>query len=97
MSNQFESLNKKDAIDLNDTNDDFIIDYHTFKVEDFIYRLVNCYCSNEEVISIWLKGLDSEVLTSNKGWRKGKIRLNIEFCPDETESPLDDIRKTIDE
>ncbi|MDJ0690972.1 MAG: KGK domain-containing protein [Xenococcaceae cyanobacterium MO_188.B32] len=52
----------------------------------------------------WLvEGLDCEILSLGaKKWQKGKLRVNltIEFCPDKPEeikpeSPLDDIRKTI--
>ncbi len=28
-------------------------------------------------------GVAAEVLTSSKGWRKGKVRLTVEFIPDE--------------
>lgn len=28
-------------------------------------------------------GVPAEVLTSSKGWRKGKVRLTVEFIPDE--------------
>lgn len=30
-------------------------------------------------------GVAAEVLTSSKGWRKGKVRLTVEFIPDEGE------------
>jgi hypothetical protein len=51
------------------------------------------------------KGVDCEILQlGSKDWKKGKIKVNftIEFCPDEPEekqpeSPLDDIRKMINE
>ncbi|MFE1743813.1 KGK domain-containing protein [Coleofasciculus sp. H7-2] len=52
----------------------------------------------------WLNnGVDCEVLKLGaKSWQKGKfrIRVNVEFIPDEleipqTESPLDDLRKMI--
>jgi len=60
----------------------------------------------------WLgEGLDCEILKIGaKGWQKGKIkiRVSVEFCPDkpeieeapeitEPESPLDDIRRMINE
>ncbi|MGI8505169.1 MAG: KGK domain-containing protein [Hassallia sp.] len=60
----------------------------------------------------WLgDGIDCEILKIGaKGWQKGKIkiRVNVEFCPDEPEieealeitepeSPLDDIRRMINE
>lgn len=61
---------------------------------------------------LWLsQGIKTEILRLNgKGWQKGKIRikLTLEFCPDEpelketaantgTESPLDDLRRIINE
>ncbi|NEU72786.1 KGK domain protein [Hassallia byssoidea VB512170] len=54
----------------------------------------------------WLgDGIDCEILKIGaKGWQKGKIkiRVSVEFCPDEPEitepeSPLDDIRRKINE
>ena len=50
-------------------------------------------------------GLDGEVLKIGaKGWQKGKlkIRVSVEFCPDEPEisqpeSPLDDIRQMMNQ
>ena len=55
------------------------------------------------------EGIDCEVIKINtQGWQKGKVRLAIEFCPDEPEieetpteeiphpeSPLDDLRQMI--
>jgi hypothetical protein len=51
------------------------------------------------------QGIDGEVLMlGSKGWQKGKIRIRIsvEFCPDEPEitqpeSPLDDIHQRINQ
>jgi hypothetical protein len=51
------------------------------------------------------QGIDGEVLRiGSKGWQKGKIRIRIsvEFCPDESEitqpeSPLDDIHQRINQ
>ncbi|MBD1861183.1 MULTISPECIES: KGK domain-containing protein [Trichocoleus] len=52
----------------------------------------------------WLEeGVSCEILRlGDKSWQKGKIkiRVSVEFCPDEpeiTESPLDDIRQAIAE
>jgi KGK domain len=61
---------------------------------------------------LWFKdGVETEILRLNsKGWQKGKVRIKVtlEFCPDEPEieetseiiepkSPLDDLRRMIDE
>jgi hypothetical protein len=53
----------------------------------------------------WLtKGVDCQILKPGKNWQKGKFRMkvNLEFCPDEPEiiepeSPLDDLRRKINE
>ncbi|BAY71606.1 KGK domain-containing protein [Anabaena sp. FACHB-709] len=51
------------------------------------------------------EGVDCEVLKpATKGWQKGRLRIKVtlEFIPDEpptheSESPLDDLRRMIDE
>ncbi|WP_353930148.1 KGK domain-containing protein [Okeanomitos corallinicola TIOX110] len=59
----------------------------------------------------WIdKGVNSEVLKPGKNWQKGKCRIKVtlEFCPDEPEveeipeikepeSPLDDLRRQIND
>ena len=45
-------------------------------------------------------GVDCEILKLyNKGWTKGKLKIKVtlEFCPDELESPLAEVRQTITE
>ena len=42
------------------------------------------------------KGVDCEILrVGGQSWEKGKFKINIslEFIPDDTESPLDEVRK----
>lgn len=60
---------------------------------------------------VWLyKGVSCEVLKPGKNWQKGKARIKVtlEFCPDEPEieesseikvpeSPLDDLRRQIND
>lgn len=44
----------------------------------------------------FIDGFECKVLQPGKKWQTGKIRINVEFCPDdptEPDSPLDDIRK----
>ena len=43
------------------------------------------------------EGIECRILKPHQGWIKGKIRINIslEFCPDEPESQLDDIRQKL--
>ena len=67
--------------------------------------------SNKEWSSLTKEGIDGEILgATTKGWKKGKVRIRVilEFCPEDLEdldndetfatqpkSPLDDIRRTI--
>ena len=64
-----------------------------------ISRIANlCYGADN-----WFnKGVDCELLEPGKNWKKGKVKINIqlEFIPDEPEineieSPLDDIRQSM--
>jgi hypothetical protein len=52
------------------------------------------YLSGDE--EAFIDGFECQVLQPGKKWQTGKIRINIEFCPDnpsEPDSPLDEIRK----
>lgn len=64
----------------------------------------------KENVGWFSEGVECQVLKpDNKGWQKGKVRLSLEFCPDEPEreetptnnetpqpeSPLDDLRQII--
>jgi hypothetical protein len=52
-------------------------------------------------------GVDCQILKPSKNWQKGKVRIKVtlEFCPDEPEieeikepeSPLDDLRRMIND
>jgi hypothetical protein len=50
--------------------------------------------------SVWLQeGVDCRILRAGViGWQKGrlKVKVSVEFIPDEPESPLDDIRQDMD-
>lgn len=92
--------------------DRILMPHVTFKVSEFIERLGAVLGLLGEKWEKWgFKGVESEILSPGKGWRKGKIRLTLEFLPDEPEleeieankeipqpeSPLDDIRRMINE
>lgn len=63
------------------------------KREVFAYGL-----SQEEQEALLGEGIDCEILRPDaRGWQKGKVRFSLEFCPDESKSPLDDLRQQISE
>jgi hypothetical protein len=81
---------------------------NTFKVVELLKAMQK---STGQSDAWFYKGVECEVLGLTQGWQKGKVRISIEFCPDEPEltdsskenaeassqpeSPLDDIRRTI--
>lgn len=90
-----EILNQNDVLSLKEWKYSLEIKHGTFKVNEFIYRVLAS--TGHTVAKEWcLDGVDSEVLVEGKGWRTGKVRLTMEFYPDEPESLLDDIRRAID-
>lgn len=117
MQRKFESLDIDGEVISVEPSSKFITAYPMFKTEQFkvdIKRLCQNYSGISTKISEqWFsEGINCEVLKLNSNaWQKGKIRikLTLEFCPDETEvaettqsketennqpeSPLDDIRR----
>jgi len=53
----------------------------TFKVSEFM-TILQSKISDEE---LFIEGIDCEVLSPGKNWRKGKVRLRLEFTPDQPE------------
>ncbi|MBW4489114.1 MAG: hypothetical protein KME12_15100 [Trichocoleus desertorum ATA4-8-CV12] len=96
---QFEKLEDSEVISVN-SSDQIVIAHTTFKVYEFIKVLKESFFGRiaEEITKKWLiEGMSCEVLSPGKGWRKGKVKLGLVFCPDESDSPLDDIRQQISE
>ncbi|NJL83256.1 MAG: hypothetical protein HC890_10420 [Chloroflexaceae bacterium] len=68
----------------------------TQRVDDLIDYVVARLTVHPEGKKIYQKGISVELLKPDaKGWRKGKLKLCIQFIPDEPESPLDDVRQAM--
>ncbi len=100
MNNKFDPLNCNDVVAVDpDTFEDLDIT-RTSKVIHLLEAIQECFGSDTEVAALFSKeGIECEVLRLGaKEWHKGKLRINLEFCPNqpsEPESPLDDIRQTL--
>ncbi len=79
MADKFEALHEGDVIS---TSGSSLMFQCTFKVSEFMTILH----SKLEEESLFSEGIDCEVLSPGKQWRKGKIQLRLEFCPDEEDS-----------
>ena len=82
MADNFEALHEGDVIS---TSGSSLMFQCTFKVSEFMTILH----SKLEEESLFSEGIECEVLSPGKQWRKGKIQLRLEFCPDEEDSETD--------
>jgi hypothetical protein len=98
MVNAFSALNQDEVVSVEPDTFNNLDVSKTFKVLDLIVAIreyVGADGRDEENL-YYSKGLNCEVLKlGTKGWQKGKVRITLEFCPDEPESPLDDLRQQL--
>lgn len=99
MNNRFEALNGDDVVSVNPETFENLDISHTSRVVHLLAALQEYFYHATNEAILFTKGIDCEVLRLGvKGWQKGKVRINLEFCPSkpsEPESPLDDIRQTL--
>jgi hypothetical protein len=92
---------KNGVLNLDFKGDKYLFNTNTFVVEDLLTKIKqSCRydISESEQSQLFGKGVECNLLQPGADWRKGKIRICVEFIPHETESesPLDDIRQHID-
>ncbi len=92
MHNKFEPLNHTEVVSV-DTESFGNLDLpSTFKVVQLLAAIKEFIDFQETEEQLFEKGISCEVLKFGaKGWRKGRVRLTLEFCADAPESPLEDI------
>jgi KGK domain len=92
MNDRFESLESGEVISVQ--HDTLVLSGHrTFRVgelneaiESHLKKAIDNW-NNENNAWFTPQGLDCEALRfGSKGWQKGRIRLCLEFCPDESET-----------
>jgi KGK domain len=91
MSDRFESLEGGEVVSIH--NEAEVLSGHkTFKSSD-LSDAIKSYVANaipgwSEDKNDWFtdRGIDCEALRfGSKGWQKGRIRVSLEFCPDESD------------
>jgi len=83
MSGKSESLKYQDVVSLTDPKVALVIPQPTFRVSELAAALVNTVLKSDPQREWAINGVKAEVLAGSKGWRKGKVRLTVEFIPDE--------------
>ena len=103
MSENSELLQGDEVISVS-PDERVLIDHHTFLSDELIGKLSqSVHGINGKLLKKWcFDGVSCKLLTPKRGWRKGKIKISLEFIPDESEmsepeSPLDDIRREMNQ
>ncbi|NJR19937.1 MAG: KGK domain-containing protein [Calothrix sp. CSU_2_0] len=95
MDNEFQRLHHHEVISVNsETLESFEV-ATTFKVIQLLQAIKELVGLESPESSLFDTGIDCEVLRFRaNGWRKGKVRVTLEFCPDKDDSTLDDLGAT---
>lgn len=93
MNNPNRILDGKEVLSV-ERQDNILIHHNTYKVKELIDAIGNKIDHHKR--ERWcIEGVPCEVLSPNQSWRKGKVKISLEFIPDEVESPLDSVREEI--
>lgn len=99
MNSEFEPLNHSDVVSVEPDTFNNLDVSNTFKVVQLLEGIEEYFHSDTNEAALFSKGIECEVLKLGaKCWQKGKVRISLQFCPDQTSessSPLDDIRQNL--
>ncbi|MGK7932773.1 MAG: KGK domain-containing protein [Microcystaceae cyanobacterium] len=103
MTGKSEFLQGDEVISVS-SNEKILLNHKTFTVQEFKTELTSrINGGNEKKTRKWcFDGVHCKLLSPKQRWRKGTIKISLEFIPDEPkitepESPLDDIRREINQ
>lgn len=114
MDNKYENLGRNEVVSVK-AEHRIVVSHTTFKVNEFAQAIktqISVNNGQQTMRDMWFaEGVECEVLSPGKDWRKGKVRVSLEFIPDEpeveeelendeptnneSESMLDDLRRRI--
>ncbi|MBD1840690.1 hypothetical protein H6F78_19395 [Coleofasciculus sp. FACHB-64] len=97
MNNGFERIEADNVLCVNTNTQRLLIQHPTFQVGEFINQMQDKLGAGNEQRKWFSEGINCKVLRPGANWKQGKVRVTLEFCPDEPESPLEDIRQQLKE
>ena len=81
-----------EVISIDDKDDNVLIAHHTYKAEEFLHRLGKHIDRHKK--EKWIdEGVPCKLLSPNQNWQPGKVKICLQFIPEQPESVLDDIRQ----
>ena len=88
-----EEVNKfiysDEVISIDDKDDNVLIAHHTYKAEEFLNRLGEHIDRHKK--EKWIdEGVPCKLLSPNQNWQRGKMKICLQFIPEQPESVLDD-------
>ena len=97
MEKQFERLERNEVISISRDNFGNLELSSTFKVLELLEVIQKYMSSQMPEASLFDEGIDCEILKLGaRGWKKGKVRICVEFCPEEPEYPLEDLAELLE-
>ncbi|MGL4881719.1 MAG: KGK domain-containing protein [Waterburya sp.] len=91
MDNIDRIINDNEVLSINNREDNVLISHHTYTSEEFLHILGKHIDRNKK--DKWIvEGVPCKLLSPNQSWQKGKVKICLQFIPDQPESILDDIR-----
>ncbi len=97
MEKQFERLERNEVICINEDNFGNLELSTTFKVLELLEVIQKYMSFQMPEASLFDEGVDCEILRLGaRGWKKGKVRICVEFCAEEPEYPLEDLAELLE-
>ena len=85
-------INSDEVISIDNKEDNVLLGHHTYKAEEFLNRLGKHIDRHKK--EKWIdEGVPCKMLSPNQNWQSGKIKICLQFTPEQPESVLDDIRQ----
>jgi hypothetical protein len=91
MNNIDRIINDNEVLSINNKEDNVLINHHTYTSEEFLHTLGKHIDRNKK--DKWIvEGVPCQLLSPNQNWQKGRVKICLQFIPDQPESILDDLR-----
>ena len=92
MENIERMINSDEVISIDNRDDNVLLGHYTYQAEEFLHRLGDHIDHHKK--ERWIeKGVPCKLLAPNQNWQKGRIKICLQFIPEQPESVLDDIRQ----